>query len=457
MMINNVVSFLPTFMESVKWTTDVADSKLTDDIALIIAMFSVAQIIFAPVNGTIKNMIGAKNTIIFGFSLLTVTTAGLGFLARIDDIDTFKYAACVLRFFQGQGDVLLQITGYSVVTSIYADDVMRYIGYIEICVGLGLGMGPVIGSAVYKALDYEGTMYMFAGFNLLGTLLCVCLIPNALNATLTEDEQAEIEGEDEEEIDQVTLANRKLKKVTLCTLMKDRSVMFALLTCFMGTFNLTFWSSWLAKDMADNMGFDQDYFGYVLATQSVIYLFGALLLPYTCESSPRRLQFFLATVGFSISIFMLGPSAFFGLPQNYWIVIASFPLQGLCQVFVFIPIIPEMLERLQVNLNVATGEDELIDAQINDKCNDAYGLIYALSMFVGPLIGSAMNTTFGSVKTCDYLGFANLGFAVLLFIFNCGPFVYAENRKFQERVAELAGEEEDEDQSVNTKDMQSLS
>ena len=30
--------------------------------------------------------------------------------------------------------------------------------------------------------------------------------------------------------------------------------------------------------------------------------------------------------------------------------------------FVFIPIIPEMMERLQVNNNIIEGEDEMIDA-----------------------------------------------------------------------------------------------
>ena len=60
----------------------------------------------------------------------------------------------------------------------------------------------------------------------------------------------------------------------------------------------------------------------------------------------------------------------------------------------------------------------MIDAQLNDKCNDAYGLVYALSMFAGPLIGSAMNTTFGPVKTCNYLGFINLAFAIILLVFN---------------------------------------
>ena len=48
--------------------------------------------------------------------------------------------------------MLLQITGYSVVTQIFSDDIMRYIGYIEISVGVGLGMGPTIGSVVFKYL-----------------------------------------------------------------------------------------------------------------------------------------------------------------------------------------------------------------------------------------------------------------------------------------------------------------
>jgi predicted MFS family arabinose efflux permease len=179
-----------------------------------------------------------------------------------------------------------------VVTSIYSDDMMKYIGYIEICVGLGLGMGPVIGSAVYSALEYEGTMYLFAGFNLMGTLACVCMIPSELNQTLTEEEQAEIEAEIEEEegeIDDITIALRKKKRITLCTLFTDRFVVAALFACFLGTFNLTFWSSWLSKYMVDNLDFNETNFGYVLGTTSVTYLIGCLLLPYTCEAMPRRL------------------------------------------------------------------------------------------------------------------------------------------------------------------------
>jgi len=49
-----------------------------------------------------------------------------------------------------------------------------------------------------------------------------------------------------------------------------------------------------------------------------------------------------------------------------------------------------MIERLQAALEISEGEDEYIDAKLNDRCNDAYGLIYAFSMFVSPLIGSSL-------------------------------------------------------------------
>ena len=151
MLIQNVVSFLPLFIAKNDWIN--TDFQLGEhDSSTILAVFSVAQIIFAPFNAKVKNKLGSKNTIQFGFVLITVTTFGLGYLARVKDPYTFFIAACALRFFQGYGDVLLQITGYSIITQIFSSDMMRYIGYVEIAAGVGLGMGPTIGSLVFGYL-----------------------------------------------------------------------------------------------------------------------------------------------------------------------------------------------------------------------------------------------------------------------------------------------------------------
>ena len=115
-MMLNVAAFLPTFIEGNAWDDSDGYALDSTDVSLILSIFAVAQIIFAPFNAMIKNKIGTKNAIIFGFFMLTATTFGLGAISRISDPHLFKYIAVILRFFQGQGDVLLQITCYSVIT-----------------------------------------------------------------------------------------------------------------------------------------------------------------------------------------------------------------------------------------------------------------------------------------------------------------------------------------------------
>ena len=56
-----------------------------------------------------------------------------------------------------------------------------------------------------------------------------------------------------------------------------------------------------------------------------------------------------------------------------------------------------------------------------------------------------MNTALGPTVTCDTLGLINAGFGVILLIFNCGPFVFSENRAFQEKMKVIRGEGEEEE------------
>jgi len=58
---------------------------------------------------------------------------------------------------------------------------------------------------------------------------------------------------------------------------------------------------------------------------------------------------------------LMGPSEWLGLPDDFTLIMAGFPVLGIFQVFVFIPIIPEMLERLQVDLDIREGEDPKLD------------------------------------------------------------------------------------------------
>jgi len=68
-------------------------------------------------------------------------------------------------------------------------------------------------------------------------------------------------------------------------------------------------------------------------------------MPCTCEHISRKFMFIVSMVVFGLDMFLMGPSKILNFPQQWYYVAAAFPILGFAQTFVFIPIIPEMLER----------------------------------------------------------------------------------------------------------------
>ena len=365
---------------------------------------------------------------------------------------------------------MLQITSYGVICAMFTDNLMKYIGYLEIVVGLGASLGPALGSLLVALVQYDQVMYTFASTCLIALSLCYCYIPNELNITATEAEMAELELLEEEQEGQDENKKEKLK-IGWCTVLSNKCAMMALGCIYMGAWNGNFWSPFI-ESYFQLMG-NEHVAGIAQLAMGAFYLGTCFIIPYTCEKAPRRLTFVLTFIGFGFVNMFLGPSEIVGLYDSPWsrkcepadlctpanfkntvpgyafntriyVVATAQALVGFFQVFVFIPIIPEMIERIQDKLQVAEGKDEVIDNAINDKVNDSYGFVFALAQLMSPLVGSAIYSSGGEeTETMDVAGdkaampritdfsmLANFGFAIFLLIFNCGPFVISENREF---------------------------
>ena len=345
-MLDNVYATLPKYIdernEKGNWSVQGYDFVLVRQ-TIILVMFSIAQLLFAPFTAFVKNKIGSKNTILAGFFLMTCTTIGLGMMTYINNPYTFFIVGNVLRFIQGLGDVWLQFTAYSIITSIFSHDIMTYIKYIEISVGLGLGIGPLAGDFLYESTDnFALSMYCFGGLNLVTFMLCAVFIPNELNITASETEIDDIQNRVQtlEDIE----AQAKKKKIGWYLMFTNRHSFFAIMIALIGTFDIMFFKEFLATEL-DKKDFGE-YTGGIMAIPAFVYLVACLLLPYTCEHTSRKFLFFISMIGFAGCMFLLGPSEILKFPDSVWLIIASQPPMGIFQVFVFIPIIPEMLERL---------------------------------------------------------------------------------------------------------------
>ena len=119
-MTENVASFLPPYVKTkANWISEDNYHLTVRDEAFIICVFSVAEIIFAPFNSRIKYALGQKNIITLGFILLAATSLGFGYIANFDNPRVFRNLAIILRFIQGIGTIAIEITCFSISTSIY--------------------------------------------------------------------------------------------------------------------------------------------------------------------------------------------------------------------------------------------------------------------------------------------------------------------------------------------------
>lgn len=73
------------------------------------------------------------------------------------------------------------MTSPSIIAQEFPNDRPKYLALINMALGLGLAIGPVIGSVVYSLLDYLNTFYFFAGYIFIIGTVCVTLIPSRLN------------------------------------------------------------------------------------------------------------------------------------------------------------------------------------------------------------------------------------------------------------------------------------
>jgi len=60
-----------------------------------------------------------------------------------------------------------------------------------------------------------------------------------------------------------------------------------MIICFFGTFNIVFFQGFMSTTLVA-LGLPESATGYVYGSQSFTYLVFCLILPFTCERSPRK-------------------------------------------------------------------------------------------------------------------------------------------------------------------------
>ena len=156
-------------------------------IGLMFAIYSVAVIVASPVVGKAVHSFGRANMISLGIFTMGLAFVLFGFIPKIDSKTVIITVGFALRFLQGASSSFVQTTCYSIATNDFPEKKEQIVGWVEALTGVGLIMGPILGSTLYSLLGYANTFFIYGSFLVLLSLVIKCMFPDGRSAGTEDD------------------------------------------------------------------------------------------------------------------------------------------------------------------------------------------------------------------------------------------------------------------------------
>ena len=336
MLFTNVAALLPPYAEEFHPRFN------SFQIGILFASYQVALIFVAPFIGSNLHKYGRKRALSLAIWLLSGATFVFGAAGYIENDYGWYGVSLAARITQGLGDAVLLITVPSIISLEYTAKQEVYLGYASMFLGLSYTIGPALAGLIYLVLDYAGTLFVFAGIILAIGVPSICLMPDRVNNYEVLDESGEATG-------------GEIIDIPYSTLFKNRRSLMGIGAKFMGAFCLNFYDPILSLYLDQGLGLagSKAFLGFSLI--SLTYAIGSIIYGKLSEDRSKRCLIFISFLFMSLSIYVSG-----GLE---WLVGSGTPVLlltmiglggvGFFQAGTLVPVIPEVMEAVQDELNDA--------------------------------------------------------------------------------------------------------
>ena len=194
------------------------------------------------------------------------------------------------------------------ITIEFASKREEYIGYCQSACGIGLMVGPIMGSMIYSHVGYENTFFIFSGMLLVSCIFVYFILPARLNKL---DLDSELQAADDEKNSQVVPA----KQVSFKMFLFNTRAMLAVVSSTIAMVFMLFYNGILSVHLQENMDVSSDNVGYIFALGALMYALSSPLVSIVFRGLPRRYITQLAFIISSIALFLFGPSELLNLPK----------------------------------------------------------------------------------------------------------------------------------------------
>ena len=256
-------------------------------IGLMFAIYSVAVVICSPFVGKTVECVGNTNMISLGIATMGLTFIMFGFIPELSTVAMILTVGFSLRFVQGAASSFVQTTCYSIATNDFPEQKEQIVGLVEALTGLGLIIGPIIGSTLYSCLGYAHTFFIYGSFLVFLSIIIKLNFPGDGEDSETDLEEPMLQSNQFDEFssfrNDVTPEKRKetdtddeqyidpADKVTLCKLLCSARFTMAALSSALCYFTYSFMEPILAERLTE-FSLTSMQIGFFFAIWPIFYI-----------------------------------------------------------------------------------------------------------------------------------------------------------------------------------------
>jgi len=245
------------------------------------------------------------------------------------------------------------------------------IGLCEAASGIGLLLGPLVGSVLYEIGGYLLPFFSLA-------MTYVLIYPH-ISYTLIRVKYSEIGH------------SKQLNKEEVSTfkLMSNSRFFFGCISQILVYASITYLQPILALHL-QLFGYSGSFIGLCFAIPTLIYASTAPLVFLLTGKLPKRTVIFLGYLTMSTALFLIGPSKWLGLQQTSGLILTGLCVLGLGGGMTIIPVLPEMIEAIS-----ADGEVDVDEFELNETISGIFIAAQGLGETLGPIMGSQLVERYG--------------------------------------------------------------
>lgn len=349
-------------------------------IGFIFSCYSISMCLFAPTFNQMMNKIGRKNVLLIGCLCEAIAMFCFGFFVRIESATAYGVLSCVARFIEGFGNGCLNSAINSVIQFNYPDNASNLIGLVQTFTGLGMLMGPILGSALYAAGGFQLPFFFCGGLLFLLTFLIGCILKSDRG-------NDKANTADEEEAIKATHSVSSLPAVdtSFFGVLKKFPVLASALCMSISLMCLTFKEPLLQLRLLD-AGISDWMIGIIFSFDTITYTLTSVVLNFIPENQKSYQKLVASgTVFFVLAMLITGPCP--GLPDEVWLICIGILIGGIGGALINNNVVPSLYAF------VMDGVDKHDTTSRNKLTNTISAIntgFFGLGSIIGPTLASTL-------------------------------------------------------------------